>query len=464
MNVEPLTEADPVQGDGPGAAPPLPPPQPPPKSNGQPAHQPAEHGVHGEPIPKDLPKPGTGTVILVAGILALCLLGLFVLGWLPHLAAEHQADADAAAAFSGPPAVTVARPKVEEVSKDVILPCDIKANQQAALYARATGYLKQWNFDIGSHVKKGQLLAVISAPDVDAQLVETKAALEQARATVVKAEADVDVANTDYQRYLKSQATNPGSVSPEDVDAKRGAYEDAVGALKVAKATVEQDVASVQQLAVLQGFEEVTAPFSGTITARNYDVGALITASNTAAGTELFDIADTDTLRVFVNVPQTYATNIRIGQPGYLTVRNYGNRVFQGTVTRTAGALDQTTRTIPFEVDFDNSGGLLYPGMYGQARLPTSEPTPPLTIPSSALIFNAAGTQVALVRDGKIHLQKIVVGRDLGDQLEITSGISADDLVVANPGERLTEGVDVKMSAPPPPAAPASQPSAAAGK
>jgi RND family efflux transporter MFP subunit len=459
MNAPQSTQVEPIHGDD--ESPPAPqqaPSQPSGKTNGKPAaHAPAHGGAETE-IPKDLPKPKTGTVILVAAIMCGCLIALFIVGWLPERNAAKQANSDAAEAAGGEPAVTVVHPKVEEVSKDVILPCDIRANQQAALYARATGFLKQWNFDIGSKVKKGQLLAVISAPDVDAQLVETKAALEQAKATVVKAQADVDVANTDYQRYLKSQAQSPGSVTPQDVDAKRGAYDDAVGALKVAMATVDQDNASVQQLAVQQGFEEVTAPFSGTITARNYDVGALITASNTSTGKELFDIADIDTLRVFVNVPQTYATNIRIGQPGFLTVRNYGDRQFQGTVTRTAGALDQTTRTIPFEIDFDNSDGALYAGMYGQARLPTSEPTPPLTIPSSAMIFNAQGTQVAVVRDGVVHLQKVMIGRDLGTELEITSGVSKDDQVISNPGERISEGVKVKINTP------VTQPSAAGAK
>jgi RND family efflux transporter MFP subunit len=400
-------------------------------------------------IPKDLHKPSNVLVIVMALVFVVLLAGLFVVGWLPHERAAEQAAADAQAVqASEAPIVSVANPRPQAANKEISLPCSVNANQQTAIFARANGFLKQWLVDIGGHVKKDQLLAVIDAPDLDAQLAQAKATLEQAKASVVKAQADLQETQTDYQRYLTAQKENPGSVSAEDLDMKRDAYDDAAAAVEVAKATVVQDAASVQQLAVEQGFERITAPFAGTITARNYDVGALISPSNTSAGSEMFDIADTSILRVNVNVPQVYATDVRIGQPAYLTVRNYPKRRFEGVVARQTGALDTSTRELLFQLDFPNPDGALDVGMYGTASLPTSNPQPVLVVPTSSLIFNANGVQVALVRDGKVHFQKVTVGRDLGTDLEITDGVSTSDQVVTNPGEKLGEGLTVQVDKP----------------
>jgi RND family efflux transporter MFP subunit len=411
-----------------------------------PEHDRHPHAVTDHDLPKDLPKPSTALVIVVVVLFVALLAGLFVVGYLPHERAAQQASADAAQMAAGNPIVTVVRPKPEAASKDVYLPCDVKPYAQTALYARTNGYLKQWFVDIGGHVSKGQLLAVIDAPDTDAQLDEGKASLEQAKANVVKSVADVSVAETDYHRYLKAQKDNPGSVTQEDVDTKRDAYADALGALDVAKATVTQDAATVERLTVLQGFERIYAPFGGTITARTYDVGALINSSNMAAGQELFDIADTDTLRVFVDVPQNYSTEIRVGQPAYLSVRNYPQREFVGVVARMTGALSEGTRTLPYELDFPNKDGSLYAGMYGQARVPVSDAQPALLIPTSALIFNAAGLQVATVKDGKAYIRRITTGRDFGTQIEVENGLTADDDVVTNPGEHVADGVSVTVA------------------
>jgi RND family efflux transporter MFP subunit len=416
------------------------------QSQEHPSHGRHPHAVAEGSIPENLPKP-SGLVVTVMVVVLLALMaGFFVLGWIPHHRAAEQADADAAAAKPGAPVVDVVQPRPEKTSQDVWLPCDVKANQQTSVYARANGFLKEWTYDIGAHVNKGDLLAVIDAPDLDAQVAAAQATLLQAEANVTKSEADVEVAQTDYDRYLKAQKDSPGSVTQEDVDTKKAVYADAVGALDVAKATVAQDEAQVRQLQVSQQYEKVIAPFTGTITARNYDVGALISPSNTAAGSEMFDIADTSTLRVFVNVPQNYSTQIHTGQPAYLTVRNYAGREFTGAVSRMTGALDPTTRTLPFELDFPNSTGELYPGMYGQARLPVSEDQPTLVVNTSALIFNASGVQMAVVKDNKVHFQAITVGRDLGTELEITKGLAADDQVIVNPGERLVEGGDVQVT------------------
>jgi RND family efflux transporter MFP subunit len=418
------------------------PPKPLPSERIAPSRHP--HALSEHDLPTDLPQTKTVTVIVMAAVFAAAMAGLFFVGWLPHHRAAEQAVSDAAEQSSGEPAVSITLPKTAPASKDVFLPADIRANQQTAIYSRANGFIKSWLVDVGAHVKRGQLLAVIDTPDVDAQLNQSKAALEQAKANVIKDEADLQVAQTDYDRYLKTQKENPGSVTQEEVDAKRDARDDAAGALAVGKAAVTQAEATVQQETVLQGFEQIPAPFDGVITARNYDVGALINPAN--PGKELFDIADVQTLRVYVDVPQTYTTDIHVGQPAYLSVRNYPGREFTGTVGWATGALDTATRTSPFELDFVNKDGSLMPGMYGQARLPVGVPRPVLTIPSSAMVFNSAGTQVAVLRDGKVHYQKITVGRDLGTELEISDGLLPDDEVIVNPGERLSEGVSVKAT------------------
>jgi RND family efflux transporter MFP subunit len=214
-----------------------------------------------------------------------------------------------------------------------------------------------------------------------------------------------------------------------------------------AKAAVASEQAAVQQFTVIQGFDQVVAPFDGVITARNYDNGALLSPTTSR---ELFDISQTDVLRVYVSVPQGDATAIQVGKPGYLQVSsNYPGRWFPGVVARTSDALDSGTRTLTVEVDFPNKDDSLRPGMFGQIRLPVGDARSVLMIPSGAVIFDAQGLQVALVQDNKIHMQKIGVGRDLGTTIEVTSGLSANDQVVTNPGEKVDEGVTVKVVAEP---------------
>jgi RND family efflux transporter MFP subunit len=207
--------------------------------------------------------------------------------------------------------------------------------------------------------------------------------------------------------------------------------------------------ASVQRLKVLQSFEKIIAPFDGVVTMRNYDVGALLSPTDNAPGKELFRIAETDKLRVYVSVPQVYATQIQIGAPAALTVRNYGDRLFTGKVARTSSSIDLATRVMTFELEFANPDGALFPGMYGDAHLEVTDPHPVLRIPTSALLFDATGPHVALVQDGKIHFQKITPGRDLGTELEVVAGITNLDQVVSTPGEQLTEGATVQVLEPP---------------
>jgi RND family efflux transporter MFP subunit len=410
------------------------------------AQSPAPLAPADQDLTKDLHKPSTFTVVIVVIAFLVLLAVLFVIGLIPYLHARAQARADALEQGSGVPMVQVGLPKQPGNATDLHYPCDVRANQATDIFPQSNGYLKKFYVDIQDHADSGQLLAVIDEPEVDAQLDQSKANLVLAQANVLKAQSDLDLAQKTLDRYVATQKSSPGAVSQEEIDQNQSAVEDARSALAQAKATVVADQANVQQLTVMQGFEKVYAPFSGTITVRNYDVGALLSPTVTP-GKQMFSIAQTDPLRVFVNVPQAEATQIKKGQSAFLTVQNYPDRTFQGSIARTSGAIDLTTRTLTVEVHFPNKDGSLLPGMYGQVSLQTRNAASSLLIPSSALIFNAAGLNVAVVKDDKIHMQSITIGRDLGTEIEITKGLSPEDQVVTNPGARLAEGTAVQVPA-----------------
>jgi RND family efflux transporter MFP subunit len=416
-------------------------------SNGQPrsaaAHGPAEH-MEGE-IPSDLRRPHPVVIVGVFLLLAGVLLGLFFLGWYPRQAEKKLAAQDAEEVSNAVPVVTVAAPKSNAASHEVVLPCDIRPNQETLIYPRATGYLKKLYVDIQDKVEKDQLLAEIDAPEVDAQLEQARAAQLQSQADVKKAQADLDLAQRTLDRYQNIQGT---SITQQERDEKSSARDQAAAALEQTKANVKVTDANVMRLEVMQSFEKITAPFSGTITARNYDVGALLSATNSGEGSahELFRLTQATTLRVFISMPQVEASDVKAGQEATLTVRNFPDKTFTGTVARIADSVDPNTRTMPFELHFANPDGKLYAGMYGEVRIKVTEPRTTLTVPTSALVFDAAGTQVALVKDGRVHFQPVVVGRDLGTELEIHSGLTPEDRVIVNPGERLAEGVEVQAN------------------
>jgi RND family efflux transporter MFP subunit len=314
------------------------------------------------------------------------------------------------------------------------------------MYARIDGFLGHWYVDIGDHVDKGQLLAVIDAPDTDAELAQSEAALLQANANVKTAEVNLQLANATYDRYHGLLAT--GSVTQQDLDTRQTNAAQAASSKAAADAAVKSAQATVDRLKAQKSFEKITAPFAGTITFRNYDVGARISSSDTAIGHELFDIADTDKLRIYVNVPQAYVTLLQINQPvSFISQRNYGTRPFYGYVARSAGALDPQTRTLLTELDFDNKDHLLWSGMYGEVHISTHKDHPTLTVPTAAMMFEAGGTQLAIVDgDNKVHFKKVTLGEDLGTRLEVVGGLTATDQVVTNPGEKLAEGVEVQIA------------------
>jgi RND family efflux transporter MFP subunit len=410
-------------------------------AKGEPARK--AEAVHEEAtIPADLPRPRGWMVALMALAVVVLLGGLFAVGWAPHHKAQEQAKSDAEEIAGQVPLVTVTSPAAGPRTTDLVLPCDVKANQETAIYPRTNGYLKAQYVDIQDHVTKGQLLAEIDTPEVDAQLVQAKAALSQAKAALQKAESDLTLAHSTLERYQVLQHNGVGTVTKQEMEEKQNVEAQQQSAVKQAGANVEAADAAVQRLTVLQGFEKVVAPFSGTITARNYDVGALLSASETAPGKEMFRIAETETLRVFVNVPQVYSGQVKIGGPAYLTANGQD---FAGTVARSSDSVDPSTRTILFELRLPNKEGKLYAGMYGMAKLELTQERPTLLIPTNALRFDAGGVRVVVVKDGKVHFQDVRPGRDLGTQLEIVEGLEADSEVVTNPSESMREGQAVKV-------------------
>jgi len=398
-------------------------------------------------IPPDLPKISTTTPVVIAAILVVAFAGLFVLGFWPQHERVKEREALAREIRDQKAVVRVVQPVTTGKSVNLTLPSDVRAWATTALYARINGYLLSWKVDIDDHVKKGDLLAVISAPDTDADLKQAEANLDQAKANVTQQQTNFELADATYQRYKALVPTH--GVTLQQLDQYRSAMEQTKGALIAAKANVGSSAAAVDRLRALTKFEEISAPFDGVITARNYDVGALISAANTAPGQELFDIAEDDWLRVFVNVPQSYSTLIAFDQPATLVLeRNYPGHTFSGWVTRSASVLDPVTRTLRTELDFKNGDPAhrIFPGMYGQAIFSLERAQPVLTIPTSAMLFEADGKQVAVVgSDNRIHFQNITPGRDFGTEIEVLSGLKGTEQLVANPGEKLAEGVEVSV-------------------
>jgi RND family efflux transporter MFP subunit len=327
-------------------------------------------------------------------------------------------------------AVSVVSPKQASPAQEIILPGNVQPFITAPIYSRTNGYLKKWYFDIGAHVKQGQLLAVIETPEVDQQL-------QQARSNLLTAQANLelaDITKTRYQGLLKSNA-----VSQQDVD-------NAVGSYNANKAIVEADKAAVEQFAALVSFEKIYAPFDGVITARNTDIGDLINSgSNGGVKTDLFHIAQPGKLRVYVNVPEEYSRGIKPGMTADLNLAEFPGQRFQGKLVRTADAINVTTRTLLIEIDVDNPSGTLLTGSYAEVHLQVATQASMYLIPVNALLFRSEGLHVGIVRDGKVVFSAVTPGHDFGDQIEIVSGIKSDDQVILNPPDSIISGQPVQI-------------------
>jgi len=328
------------------------------------------------------------------------------------------------------PTVGVIKPATEPASDELVLPAQLQAYVESAIFARTNGYLLRWNKDIGSKVKKGELLAEIDTPEVDQELSQAKAAQQQT-------EAQLQLARSTAERWANLRKTD--SVSQQEADQQASAYSQATANTAAAEA-------NVRRLQQLESFKHVYSPISGVITRRNTDVGELITAGSSGTGKELFDVAQVDPLRVFVSVPQTNAPSIRAGLPAHIELREYPGQKFSGKVVRTADSIDPATRTLLTEIDVPNPDGRLLPGSYAEVHFAVPVQITRLSIPVNAVLFRPEGPRVAVVgSDHKVHLKTISIGRDYGTKVEILGGLGPNDQIVVNPADSLEDGQQVNI-------------------
>lgn len=380
-------------------------------------------------------KPDRPIALIALGCLAAALLAL---GIAPRLRASTELTRQARAQTAL--TVSLVEPKPAPASQELLLPGAVTPYIDASIYARTSGYIVRWNTDIGTKVKAGQTLAIIETPELDAQLSQARADEATARANYAYAKSTADR----WQQMLKTQ-----SVSQQEADTK-------TADMQAKKAMLDAARANVARLTELVSYEKVVAPFDGTITARNIDIGSLVTAGGTpgvsapANGTALFRMAQTATLRVFVDVPQDDAAMIDMRTPVYLTTQQYPGKHFPAKVARTTNSIDPSSRTLRVEVDVDNPDGALLPGAYAQAHLDLVAAHPALELPVSALLFRPNGVTVAVAgRDGRAHLKTVTIGRDFGTYVEVATGLAPTDRVIDNPGDAIGEGQAIRMAATP---------------
>ena len=390
------------------------------------------HPVHAEiERPPDLPPAPTGRAKILVGAVLLVLL---TAGTVTFLTRKGETDAlaketDAAAI----PTVAVVQPATEPGDDQLVLPGNLQAFIESPIFARTNGYLLRWNKDMGSKVEKGELLASIDTPEVDQELSQARASREQIKAALGLAKISAD-------RWANLRKSD--SVSQQEADQQASGYTQA-------QANLAAGDANVRRLEQLESFKNVYAPFSGVLTRRNVDPGALINSGAQATGKELFDIARVDPLRVYVSVPQSYATSMKVGVKAVVTLQEFPGQKFTGTVVRTSDAIDMSTRTLNTEVDVPNKDGKLLPGSFGQVHFAVGNSVPRITIPVNAMLFRAEGPQAAVVgQDNKVQLRTIAIGRDFGNTIEIVGGLEPSDRIIINPSDSLENGQQVRVAAP----------------
>lgn len=430
---------------------------------------------------------GKGGVLVLLLVLAGIFVALFIFGLLPRLSNKKELDAAHKITSGAVPVVQVETAKKAPFKEQGDLPGNISAIQYVTINARVDGYLKSRLVDIGDWVKTGQLLAEIDTPTIDqelnqakadlaeavAQLESSRAKLKQAIATDVASKATIErsVANEDFAQLTADRWVTmaaKGAVSLQSRDERVRQYKDATASLKVsvaqekasqaavtsaqsdvnvAKAMVTAKQASVNRLLAEQNFKRVVAPFDGVITLRKVDAGELITSGSAMPTTELFQMAKIDRLRIYINVPQTFTRFLKAGQKAAVVVPELPDRIFEGTISNIAGALDTSTRTRQTEVRIENKDHALLPGMYARVKITIDRPEEWITIPGTALVPKDDGTYVVVVTDNIAHYKKIAIGRDFGDSVEIKRGLAGGDLVVLSPPVDLVDGEKVSFSA-----------------
>ena len=441
-------------------------------------HEPPKHHMTGTQ------KSKLWTFVVVALVLFLI---VFLLGWLPRHHREEQTRQVADQEQDRKPVVAVMTAQHEPATTGLVVPGTTIPAEEAFVYARANGYLQKRYVDIGDHVRKGQVLAVVDAPDLDAQVAQAREQLRQAQSQLEQQRSQLALASVTVDRYRVLVAK--GVFSRQQGDQQEATYASEQANVAAAQRNVQAFQANLQRVIALQSYERVTAPFSGVITQRNADVGALVSAGgansgappmtaptgqmssnggsqqpgssnnagssgsvNTAAtpsqspgqGGPLFGIAKNDTLRILVSVPEAYTGSIHDGMRAQLNFTSYPNHSFFGTVTRSAGELDQNTRTLLTEIDVDNHANMLLPGMYAIATFPPVKGEAPIMVPGDAVVVRNSRSMVAVVRDGKVHLQPVTLGRDFGSVVQIQSGLRDGDQVATDVTDDVTEGAEVQ--------------------
>jgi RND family efflux transporter MFP subunit len=402
-------------------------------------------------------KSSSWTAVRLVAI-ALVVLALVALGTVPRLARQREALAAMRESPVTHPVVTTLHAKLGEPTSSLLLPGNIEPLYTADVYARTEGYLERRTVDIGSKVKAGQLLAVISSPEVDQQLLQARATLAQAEASLQQARAALEQAksNAELTRLTKERDVPLGqehAISQQIVDeavqnhnARVADVTAAEANIVAAQANVTANQANVARLQQMKSFEQIVAPFDGVITARNVERGDLVSTGSSAVGKPLFNIAQSGTLRIQVDVPQSDAVNIHDGQQASIDVKERLGRAYTGTVIRSAGALDSAARTMLTEVQVDNRDGSLLPGMYAQVKFTLAEPHTSLIIPTSSLVIDHSGMHVVTVdASRKLHFVPVTIGRDMGTQVEILRGIQSDDTLIASPSDLLHDGQEVQV-------------------
>jgi RND family efflux transporter MFP subunit len=378
---------------------------------------------------------------VAAGLLGI----LLTLGIAPRAIHRSEMAAEARSFEQEPARVSVVRVERSAETSELVLPGSVQPLQEASVYARANGYVRAWRVDIGARVKKGQVLVELDVPDIDEELRQAQAMSDQTRAGIAQAQIQLELARTTNRRY---GALGPsGVVSQQEVDQYQAAYDAQESNVLAAQGAHASALANVRRLRDLRDFGVVVAPFDGVVTERTAEVGQLVVAG-TSMGHPLFKVAEVDTVRVFVNVPQFYAQDIQVGMDAPTTVRERPGRSFAGRVARTAHELDVGTRTLLTEVDIPNADDALIAGMYGRISFRRTRQSPILVVPATAVLLDAQGTRVALVRQGAISWRKVEIDQDLGDQIAIATGVSLGDVIVAAPSDRLVEGMRVRAEEP----------------
>lgn len=398
----------------------------------------------------DLPAPAVVSrtrIVAIGAVILVCLLVVFFGAYLPRRRARAALEEGVRASESAAPRVEVLTPVVVSGSRSLSLPGSVQALEETTLYPRANGYVRKWLVDMGDKVTEGQVLAEIDSPEIGQQISQARAELAQAKAKLTQARANRDLSKSVLERY--EQLVPAGVATQQDLDQKRGQARVDEASVIVAEASIRAQEANLSRLHDLLSFSKIVAPFAGTVTSRTVERGALVSPGS---ATPLFKIAALDPVRVFVAVPQDVAASVKPGQPAKVTVRELPGQPFQGTIARTAGALDANTRTMNTEVRVPNPDGKLLTGMYAEVALSLSVSRKTVEIPATALFNDSRGMRVAVIdASNKLHFVPITVERDTGATLQIATGLSGDERVVKLANAGLTEGVTVEVIVPPPP-------------